>query len=66
MGLTVDIFINFESPRVLNPAGANYFMATVHNPLRVTHWDDVVPHIPAVFLGPFKHIGTEVYYYYHY
>jgi len=66
MGLHIDTFITLESPRVLNKIGADYFMRTVHNPIRITHSADVVPHVPYKWLGlgagEFTHVGTEVYY----
>jgi hypothetical protein len=31
------------------------------NAIRITHYDDVVPHLPYETLG-FRHHGTEVYY----
>jgi len=68
MGLHIDTFITLESPRVLNPVGADYFMRTVHNPIRITHSADVIPHLPWAYLGyisgggDYVHVGTEVYY----
>lgn len=43
-------------------------MRTVHNPIRITHSADMVPHLPYAWLGwisgggDFTHFGTEVYY----
>jgi len=69
MGLHIDTFITLESPRVLNKVGADYFMKTVHNPIRITHSWDIVPHLPNAWMGfiggggDYTHVGTEVYYY---
>lgn len=56
-------FINFGSPRVGNPSFVSSFSqhigSTIH--YRVTHYYDIVPHMPEELLG-YLHISNEIWY----
>lgn len=60
----IDFFYSFGSPRVGNSDFANFindFFLKGGYSARVTHNQDLVPHLPEKFLG-YKHIDNEVYY----
>lgn len=52
--------IDFGQPRVGNPAFASSFNSLA-NEWRVTHWNDIVVHLPPEALG-FHHTATEFFY----
>ena len=44
--------INFGCPRVGNPAFAEYYATfNIYQTWRFTHYNDIVPHLPALALG---------------
>eukprot|EP00753_Platysulcus_tardus_P005574 PLAT13490.1.p1 GENE.PLAT13490.1~~PLAT13490.1.p1 ORF type:complete len:288 (-),score=78.17 PLAT13490.1:295-1128(-) len=51
----------FGQPRVGNLAFSQGYKAVLPNNWRVTHYEDVVPHLPPEDLG-FHHTSTEIYY----
>lgn len=53
--------ITFGSPRVGNDAFSNYMFNCEIDSARVTHYYDIVPHVPEEFLG-YEHITQEVWY----
>ena len=55
--------INFGSPRVGNPAFVNSFNQYAHSftHYRITHYYDIVPHVPEEILG-YLHISNEIWY----
>uniref|UniRef100_A0A453HWN1 Fungal lipase-type domain-containing protein n=1 Tax=Aegilops tauschii subsp. strangulata TaxID=200361 RepID=A0A453HWN1_AEGTS len=57
--------ITFGQPRVGNPAFAEYFNEQVPRTIRVTHENDIVPHLPPYFyyLGEwtYHHFAREVF-----
>ena len=57
----IKYFVNFGSPRV----GNVYFVDSYHSydipSYRVTHYYDIVPHVPEEFLG-YSHISNEIWY----
>ena len=53
--------ITFGSPRVGNDAFSNYMSNCEIDSTRVTHYYDIVPHVPEEFLG-YEHITQEVWY----
>jgi hypothetical protein len=55
-------FYTFGSPRVGNENFTNYLWTQFPDYYRVTHTNDIVPHLPAVEMG-FNHAGHEVWYY---
>ena len=57
--LDMAYFFNFGSPRVGNKNFANSFNNITA--YRITHYYDMVPHIPEEFLG-FQHIQREIWY----
>lgn len=57
-GFTVASVMTFGSPRVGNPAFASAHEATGLKSTRVTHWYDMVPHLPQEVLG-YYHVSTE-------
>ena len=59
-GIPVTLY-NFGSPRTGNQAWTDYVMETLDDIQRVTHYNDVVPHVPMTVLG-FNHVGQEVWY----
>jgi feruloyl esterase len=56
-------FYTFGSPRTGNQAFTDYLYSLYPNGgcQRVTHYNDVVPHLPPTVLG-FNHIGDEIWY----
>lgn len=52
---------NFGEPRVGNQIFANYVNREIGDIVRVTHHEDIVPHLPPEDFG-FYHVATEVYY----
>jgi len=58
---TVQEVYTFGQPRVGNRAFAVAYKATVRNHWRVTHRDDVIPHVPLVAQG-FAHAPHEVFF----
>ena len=44
-----------------NPAFVGYYDAFNVNSARVTHYQDIVPHLPMESLG-YQHVTTEIYY----
>ncbi|KAF2099514.1 alpha/beta-hydrolase [Rhizodiscina lignyota] len=50
----------YGSPRVGNPAFANFVTAQAGGNYRVTHTNDPVPHLPLSAMG-FQHVGPEYY-----
>lgn len=57
----VDSDITFGSPRIGNQEFVNAFKYTNVNSSRITHYFDIVPHLPEQFLG-YVHIPTEVWF----
>ena len=57
--LDIVYFFNFGSPRVGNKNFANSFNNITA--FRITHYYDMVPHVPEEFLG-FQHIQREIWY----
>jgi predicted lipase len=55
--------INFGSPRVGNTAFAKSFngYASSFTHYRITHYYDIVPHVPEEFLG-YEHVSDEIWY----
>ena len=53
--------ITFGSPRVGNKDFSKVFETYNINSIRVTHYYDMVPHVPEEFLG-YRHISQEVWY----
>ena len=56
-------FYSFGSPRTGNQAFTDYLYSLFPNGgcQRVTHYNDVVPHLPPTAFG-FNHIGDEIWY----
>lgn len=54
-------FYNFGSPRVGNPEFVKSFSSFSLPSFRVTHYYDIVPHVPEEFLG-YLHISNEIWY----
>jgi hypothetical protein len=63
-GIKVGRFYNFESPRMGNQAFAEYFAQQVPSAYRLTHYKDVVVHLPPMALGlsGFIHFAPEIWY----
>nr|CAB3492166.1 unnamed protein product [Digitaria exilis] len=63
-GSQVVELMTFGQPRVGNPAFAEYFRAQVPKTIRVTHQNDIVPHLPPYYyyLGQwtYHHFAREV------
>lgn len=57
----IKYFINFGSPRVGNKDFVNSFNSYNINSYRITHYYDVVPHVPEEFIG-YLHISNEIWY----
>jgi hypothetical protein len=57
---TVEVY-NFGSPRVGNGPFVAHFEKLVSTRFRVTHWRDIVPHLPPT-LFDFRHLSREVFY----
>lgn len=66
LGLSSSIitFYTYGSPRVGNQAFSDYVFGLFPNGgyQRVTHYNDVVPHVPPTAFG-FNHIGDETWYF---
>jgi len=64
-GLTLSAVVTFGSPRVGNLAFSEahdqYIDQNSIPSWRVTHYDDIVPHVPEEILG-YNHVNTEVWY----
>lgn len=58
---TVKNFYTFGSPRVGNSNFVNSFSLLQIIPFRVTHYYDIVPHVPEEILG-YLHIPNEIWY----
>ena len=54
-------FYNYGSPRVGNDNFVKSFNSFSTNYYRVTHYYDIVPHVPEEFLG-YSHISNEIWY----
>jgi predicted lipase len=60
LGIKVDYFYNFGSPRVGDSKFHDWFHREYKSFMaRITHWKDIVPHLPDEFWG-FKHLKNEV------
>lgn len=59
--LNVISLTTFGSPRIGNPDFSEMFSLTNIPSTRVTHYYDIVPHLPQKILG-YKHISQEVWY----
>ena len=63
-GSQVVELMTFGQPRIGNPAFAAYFTAQVPRTIRVTHQNDIVPHLPPYYyyLGEwtYHHFAREV------
>ena len=57
----VSYLVTFGSPRVGNDDFSDYFNNYQIYSKRVTHYYDIVPHVPEEFLG-YKHISNEIWY----
>jgi hypothetical protein len=57
----VDVLYTFEGARTGNQEYASFMNSLFPNAIRITHYDDIVPHLPPKWTG-FSHHGTEVYY----
>jgi len=53
--------INFGSPRVGNHAFVDSFNSYNSTTYRITHYYDIVPHVPEQFFG-YMHIANEIWY----
>ena len=49
-----------EQPRIGNKKFAEYFMTVIPEAYRLTHWKDIVVHVPPRIFG-FHHFGTEIF-----
>ena len=58
---TISYLVNFGSPRVGNPAFAKRFNTYNIRNYRVTHYYDIVPHVPEEILG-YRHVANEIWY----
>lgn len=58
-GLTSSLY-NFGSPRVGNDKFSSYLTSYMPTAQRITHWKDMVPHVPYQWMG-FVHITSETY-----
>lgn len=52
--------IDFGSPRLFNPAGAEYVSTLIVKRTRVSHYKDIVPHVPPKLMD-YLHISGEWY-----
>ena len=52
--------ITFGSPRVGNPYFSTIFSGFQMNSYRITHYYDMVPHVPEEFMG-YQHVTQEIY-----
>ena len=59
--LIIDSVITFGSPRVGNNLFVNLYNSYVIPSFRITHYYDIVPHVPEELLG-FQHVSEEVWY----
>ena len=57
----VKYLVTFGSPRIGNVYFSDYFNSFQIESKRVTHYYDIVPHVPEEFLG-YKHISNEIWY----
>lgn len=55
------VMYNFGSPRVGNTGFYTLFASRFGDAWRVTHWRDLVPHVPLKSMG-FNHVSNEVWY----
>jgi predicted lipase len=53
--------ITFGSPRLFDVGGSEYVSSVIHDSYRVTHTQDVVPHLPTPMPIGYQHISTEWY-----
>jgi len=61
LGYPVDGVYTYGSPRVGNSQFARFYGEVTRVSWRVTHWRDLVPHLPPSDFG-FQHTATEVFY----
>ena len=52
----------FGQPRVGNKAFYDWYATNVYNSWRVTHYKDIIPHVPPEKLG-FHHISTLLFFF---
>ena len=57
----IKYFVNFGSPRVGNEFFVDNFHSYDITSYRITHYYDIVPHVPEEFLG-YLHISNEIWY----
>lgn len=57
----ISYLVTFGSPRVGNQYFSDYFNAYSIYSKRITHYYDIVPHVPEEFLG-YKHVSNEIWY----
>jgi len=60
-GFSVKSVITFGSPRVGNSEFVSAHAGYGLNSVRVTHYHDIVPHVPEEFMG-YRHVVSEVWY----
>jgi hypothetical protein len=60
-GYTVGDVYTYGQPRVGNPSFADALMARLPQNIRVTHWDDIVVHLPYQWMG-YHHPALEIFY----
>lgn len=61
LGFPIEGVYTFGQPRVGNTAFTSFYELGEHVSWRITHWRDIVPHLPFEVLG-FRHTSTEVFY----
>jgi hypothetical protein len=61
LGFPIEGVYTYGQPRVGDVAFQNFYSTGEHVSWRVTHWRDIVPHLPFESFG-FHHTSTEVFY----
>lgn len=61
LGFPIAGVYTYGEPRVGNDQFAKFYMTGTQVSWRVTHWRDIVPHLPPEAFG-FHHTATEVWY----
>lgn len=60
-GIPISSMYTFGQPRIGNAAFKNAFSRFIPNQYRLTHYRDMVPHVPTELIG-FIHLRQEIYY----
>lgn len=62
LGYPIEGVYTYGQPRVGNKAFREFYETGEHVSFRLTHWKDIVPHLPPKGMDDYYHTSTEVFY----